>query len=82
MERKYCSEDCLNLTVSKKTSIAEKFGDHPSDQSWALKYFINNIYDNFYELVKTYSGGRIAVLWNVWQYKIYITIPGNSGPFR
>ena len=39
------------VTGQKKTSIAETFGRHPSDQSRAFKYFINHIYDNFHELV-------------------------------
>ena len=39
------------VTGQNKTSIAETFGRHPSDQSRAFKYFINHIYDNFHELV-------------------------------
>jgi hypothetical protein len=39
------------VTGEKKTSIAEKFGRHPSDQSRAFNYFINHIYNNFNHLV-------------------------------
>jgi hypothetical protein len=39
------------VTGEKQTSIAEKFGRHPSDQSRAFTYFINHIYRNFHHLV-------------------------------
>jgi hypothetical protein len=39
-------------TGHKKTSVAETFGRHPSDQSRAFKYFINHIFDNFHDLVE------------------------------
>jgi hypothetical protein len=39
------------VTAHKKTSIAETFGRHPSDQSRAFSYFISHIYNNFKHLV-------------------------------
>ena len=39
-------------TGHKKTSVAETFGRHPSDQSRAFKYFINHIFNNFHDLVE------------------------------
>ena len=47
-------EDFLNwpATDHKKTSVAETFDHHPSDQSRAFKYFINHIFDYFHEFVE------------------------------
>jgi hypothetical protein len=39
-------------TGHKKTSVADTFRRHPSDQSRAFKYFINHIFDTFYDLVE------------------------------
>eukprot|EP01035_Chromulina_nebulosa_P030324 gene30324-40297_t len=39
------------VTGEMKSSIAEKFGRHCSDQSRAFKFFINHLYDNFHHLV-------------------------------
>ena len=38
-------------TGEKKTSIAEKFGRHPSDQTRSFHYFINYLYNRFHHLV-------------------------------
>ena len=39
-------------TGEKKTSISERLGRHSSDQSRAMAYFVNHIYNNFKHLVQ------------------------------